>query len=75
MHKITKWQWRTGLWLTIGIGLLSTLTNLATDMNWKQWLAATGGTLATAITGYLAKSPIDDVQEVADVPPVETPPQ
>ena len=73
MPKISKWQWRTGLWMTIGIGLLSTLTNLATDMNWKQWLAATGGTLATALTGYLSKSPIDDVDDTPKEPPAAVP--
>lgn len=63
MAKQTWKKWKTGLWLTIGIAVLSTLAGITTDMNWRQFLALFGAITSASITTYLMKSPLQDVEE------------
>lgn len=69
MPKQTWKKWRVGLWLTLGIAVLSTLAGLTTDMNWRQLLALFGTTTSAALTTYLMKSPLQDVEDETDPKP------
>lgn len=60
----TTWKkWRVGLYLTIGIGILSAGAGIAADMTWRQFVALLCSSLLAGVTGYLSKSPLENVED------------
>lgn len=63
MSKLTWHKWRVGLWLALGIAVLSTGAGVAADMTWRQFVALLCSNLLAGATAYLAKSPLENVEE------------
>ena len=61
--KTTWKKWRVGLWLAIGVAILSAGAGVASDMSWRQFVALLCSTLLSGVTGYLSKSPLEDVED------------
>jgi len=63
MPKTTWKKWRVGLWLAIGIAILTAGAGVASDMSWRQFVALVCSCLLSGIVSYLAKSPLEDVED------------
>ena len=63
MPKTTWKKWRVGLWLAIGIALLTAGAGIASDMTARQFVALLCSCLLSGIVSYLAKSPLEDVED------------
>ena len=63
MIKTTWKKWRVGLWLAIAIALLSAGAGVAADMTWRQFVALLSSSLLSGLSGYVTKSPIEDIED------------
>jgi len=68
---ITWKKWRVGLALAIGISILTAGAGIAADMTWRQFVALLCSCLLSGLVSYLAKSPIESVED--DTPPQKPP--
>ena len=60
--KTTWKKWRVGFWLAVAVALLSAGAGVAAELTWRQFVALLCSSLLAGVSGYLAKSPIDDIE-------------
>lgn len=63
MKPLTWKKWRVGLLLAIGLGCISAGAGLAAGMQWQAFVAVLCTSLVTHVGAYLAKSPLDQVDD------------
>ena len=63
MPKTTWKKWRVGLLLAVLLGVLSGCAGLAAGMDWRAFSAVVATSLVTHIGAYLAKSPLEEVED------------